>query len=156
MSELSMSREERERFLAETHVGIVSVADPGRGPLSLPVWYRYEAGGAVHFVTDADSRKVQLFRKAGRATFVVQTETPPYKYVTLEGPVVLSRDFDETREVEDLAFRYLGRELGEQYLRMAATEYAASESVLVTITAERWASADFTKMFAGPDPVGER
>jgi nitroimidazol reductase NimA-like FMN-containing flavoprotein (pyridoxamine 5'-phosphate oxidase superfamily) len=86
MGSLSMSRQEREQFLADTHVGIVSIADEGRAPLSAPVWYRYEPGGAIHFVTDGSSKKTRLSREAGRATFVAQIETPPYEYVTVEGP----------------------------------------------------------------------
>ena len=33
---LAMSPAEREAFLAETHVGIVSIAEEGRGPLAVP------------------------------------------------------------------------------------------------------------------------
>ena len=55
-SSLSMSRAEREAFLAATRVGIVSVAEPGRGPLTVPVWYRYEPGGDLRFATGANSR----------------------------------------------------------------------------------------------------
>jgi uncharacterized protein len=145
MGELSMSRKEREVFLAETHVGIVSVADEGRGPLAAPIWYRYQPGGAVCFVTEAKSKKATLLRKAGRATFLVQTETPPYKYVTIEGPVTLTREIDQRRDVEEIAYRYLGRELGEQYLNTAGAQHQALE--LVSIVPERWASADFTKAF---------
>ncbi len=146
MGELSMTRAERERFLAETHVGIVSVADEGRAPLSVPVWYRYEPGGAAHFVTDGKSRKAAVLRKAGRATLVAQNETLPYKYVTIEGPVTIARDFDRAREIDEVAYRYLGREIGELYLRSAADDYAAAENVLVSIVPERWGSADFSKL----------
>ena len=50
---LAMSRVEREQFLAAQRVGIVSVVDPGRGPLTLPIWYAYEPGGEVRFLTGA-------------------------------------------------------------------------------------------------------
>jgi len=146
MGELSMTRTERERFLAETHVGIVSVADEGRAPLAVPVWYRYEPGGAVYFITDGKSRKAALLRKAGRATLIAQNEALPYKYVTIEGPVTLARDFDRVREIDEVAYRYLGRELGEAYLRSAAGDYAAAENVRVSIKPERWGSADFSKL----------
>ena len=86
MSSLSMSRTQREAFLAGTHVAVVSVADGERGPLTLPVWYRYEPGGAVYFVTGGTSRKLALIRKAGRVSLCVQTETAPYEYVAVEGP----------------------------------------------------------------------
>ena len=65
---LAMSRAEREAFLAETHVAVVSVAQPGRGPLAVPVWYRYEPGGDVRFVTGGRSKKAELIRRpAGSA-----------------------------------------------------------------------------------------
>ena len=80
---LSMSRAEREAFLAETHVAILSVAEPGRGPLAIPVWYEYEPGRDVRIVTGGKSRKMTLLRAAGRATLCVQDEKPPYRYVTV-------------------------------------------------------------------------
>jgi len=42
----AMSVEERERFLAGLHVGVLSVAVMGsRGPITVPVWYDYQPGG---------------------------------------------------------------------------------------------------------------
>jgi len=150
MGVLSMSRQEREDFLGQTHVGVISVAeDGGRAPLSVPVWYRYEPGGAVHFVTDGNSRKAALLREAGRATLVAQNESLPYKYVTIEGPVTFGREFDRVREIDEVAYRYLGREIGEMYLRSAADDTAAADNVLVSITPERWGSADFSKLGIG-------
>lgn len=52
---LAMSTEEREAILAGRHVGVLSVDDPGRGPLAVPVWYPYvastvdQAAGSVAF-----------------------------------------------------------------------------------------------------------
>src|SRR4029077_6929546 len=55
MSSLAMSRAQREEFLAATRVGVVSIADGNRGPLAVPVWYRYTPGGTLRFVTGASS-----------------------------------------------------------------------------------------------------
>jgi hypothetical protein len=55
---LAMTPREREAFLAEVHVGVISIPEPGRGPLAVPIWSS------------------------------VQRETPPYKYVSVEGPIV--------------------------------------------------------------------
>ena len=41
---LAMTRQEREGFLASVHVGIISIAEDGRGPLTVPIWYAYEPG----------------------------------------------------------------------------------------------------------------
>jgi len=145
MSSLVMSRAEREAFLADTHVGIVSIAEPGRGPLTVPVWYGYEPGGAVRFVTGGKSRKATLILGAGRAGFCVQTETPPYKYVSIEGPVTIGTP-DPERDVRATAIRYLGQQMGEMYLAMMAADPDAADSVLVILKPERWFSVDYSKL----------
>jgi len=63
---LAMTKQERERFLADLHVGIISISEEGRGPLTVPIWYSYTPGGEVRAVTGATSRKAQLLRKAHR------------------------------------------------------------------------------------------
>ena len=41
-----MTRAEREAFLAALHVGIISIAETGRGPLAVPIWYAYTSRAA--------------------------------------------------------------------------------------------------------------
>jgi nitroimidazol reductase NimA-like FMN-containing flavoprotein (pyridoxamine 5'-phosphate oxidase superfamily) len=49
---VSMTREEREQFLAGVHVGVLSVATAdGGSPLAVPVWYTYQPGGPVSVIT---------------------------------------------------------------------------------------------------------
>src|SRR5262249_19318144 len=140
---LIMSRPEREAFLADTHVAIVSIADAGRGPLAVPVWYRYAPGGDVYFATGPESRKLGLLRSAGRASLCVQTEEPPYLYVSVEGPTTIE-PIDFERDVREMALRYLGPKMGEMYL---ASTYpgGTSTEVRVRLRPQRWASADFRK-----------
>ena len=145
MRSLAMTRAERETFLAATRVGIVSIAEPGRGPLAVPVWDRYERGGAVRFVTGAQSRKARLLRAAGRVGFCVQSETPPYQYVSIEGPVTFDEP-DHERDVREMAIRYLGESLGGLYLAMMAAEPDPAGSVLVILQPARWCSADYGKL----------
>ena len=86
---LTMTKEEREAFLADVHVGVVGVAEDGHGPLTVPVWYSYEPGGEIRIITARRSRKGKLLERAGRFSLCAQTETPPpYKYVSVEGPIV--------------------------------------------------------------------
>ena len=43
---MALSENEREQFLAEPHIGALSVADgTERGPLTVPIWYLYSPGG---------------------------------------------------------------------------------------------------------------
>jgi len=137
-----MTKDEREAFLAGVHVGVLTVAEPGRGPLAAPVWYAYEPGGDVLVVTDDDSRKAVLLRAAGRATLVAQDERAPYKYVTVEGPVRFETA-DVERDLRPIARRYLGEQLGDQYVAGAGSD----GGVLVRLAPERWNTVDYSKQF---------
>ncbi len=142
---LAMTKNAREAFLAETRVAVVSIADGARGPLTVPVWYAYERGGALRFVTGGSSRKARLIRAAGRLSLCVQTETPPYRYVSVEGPATITAP-DYERDVRATALRYLGPQMGEMYLHATAGERAGS--ILVTVQPERWFTVDYGKWTA--------
>ena len=144
---LAMTKDEREAFLADLHIGVLSIEDPGRGPLTAPVWYAYEPGGEIHIVTDRDSRKGRLLAAGKRVSFVAQTESIPYQYVSVEGPVVAIEPADSQRHTLPIAQRYLGKELGEQYVAATGAEREERGSILVRIRPERWLTVDYRKRF---------
>ena len=144
-----MSREEREAFLAEVHVGVLCLEEPGRGPLAAPVWYGYAPGGELWFVTERGSRKGRLLERARRASLCAQTEAPPYKYVSVEGPIVGVEKSDVERHERVLAHRYLGREGGDAYIAHTGGADARADSILVRVRPERWLSVDYAKEFVG-------
>jgi PPOX class probable F420-dependent enzyme len=136
-----MTREEREAFLAGVHVGVLAIDEPGRGPLALPVWYDYADGDVLVHIDD-DTRKAELVRAAGRATLTVQDETPPYKYVSVEGAATIEpRAGGEV----SLAGRYLGAELGEWYVR---ENPPTAVSVTLRLHPQHWRTYDFAKLFS--------
>jgi nitroimidazol reductase NimA-like FMN-containing flavoprotein (pyridoxamine 5'-phosphate oxidase superfamily) len=139
---LTMTKEEREAFLADVHVGIISIADDGRGPLTVPIWYSYEPGGEVRVVTGRKSRKGRLLEQAGRFSLCAQTETPPYKYVTVEGPIVAIEAADVERDRRPLAHRYLGAVVGDRYIESTRGDLG---NVLVRMRPERWLTVDYAK-----------
>ena len=141
---LAMSPKEREAFLADVHVGVISIAEPGRGPLTVPIWYLYEPGGELRMITDRDSRKGRLLASSPRISLCAQSETAPYKYVSVEGPVVGLDPVDRERHSRPLAHRYLGRELGDRYVEATAGE---GDAVLVRVRPERWLTVDYAKQF---------
>ena len=62
---VTMTREEREQFLAGVHVGVLSVASAeGGGPLAVPVWYSYQRGGTLDVITGDTTRKAAAIRAA--------------------------------------------------------------------------------------------
>jgi PPOX class probable F420-dependent enzyme len=138
MSELTMSKAQRESFLADLHVGVVTVARDGGAPLAAPVWYSYEPGGNVVFVFESGSEKIKLFKAAGQASLCVQNETMPYQYVTVEGPTVVGDTDDEIQR--SLAYRYLGPEIGDLYLAAIAD----TVSRVARLTPTRWRTVDYT------------
>jgi nitroimidazol reductase NimA-like FMN-containing flavoprotein (pyridoxamine 5'-phosphate oxidase superfamily) len=140
----AMTKQERERFLADLHVGIVSVAEEGRGPLTVPIWYSYEPGGEVRVVTGGTSRKAQLLRTARRFSLCAQTDAPPYKYVSVEGPIVAIEPANLERDRRPLAHRYFGVQAGDRYVERTRVETV--ENVLVRMRPERWFTVDYGKV----------
>ncbi len=145
---LAMTRAEREKFLADLHVGIISIAEEGRGPLTVPIWYDYEPGGELWIVTDRSSRKGRLLEKATRFSLCAQTETPPYQYVSVEGPIVGMESSDLERDTRPMAHRYLGAEFGDSYIAATAADRSAGGSMVVRMRPERWLTVDYAKQFA--------
>lgn len=145
--DLSMSRSDRENFLSDVHVGILGV-DDSRGksaPLLVPVWYVYEPGGDVVVQTARDSVKAQLIRESGRFSFCVQDESP-YRYVSVEGPVVAVDDPLDPAQWEAMAHRYLDPVTASAYL--AANRQQLAESISLRMRPQRWRTADFSAFAA--------
>ena len=138
MASTDMSPTEREAFLADLHVGILSIQRDGKGPLAVPIWYRYE-DGVVMIWMSGESVKAKLLRRHGRATMTVQNETPPYQYVMVEGPVTITT---ADRDIRAVAIRYLGEEMGAGY---AEQNPANDSSVIARLTPERWLTTDYGK-----------
>jgi Pyridoxamine 5'-phosphate oxidase len=140
---VAMTPKEREAFLADVHVGVIAIAEEGRGPLTVPVWYSYEPGGEVRVVTGRTSRKGQLLERAQRLSLCAQTETPPYKYVSVEGPIIAVEVANVERDLRPLARRYLGARGGDRYVDSTRSEH--DDNVLVRMRPERWLTVDFAK-----------
>jgi PPOX class probable F420-dependent enzyme len=137
-----MTATERETFLAEPRIGVLSVADrDGRAPLTIPIWYHYQPGGQVWFSTGADSRKMERIRAAGRVSLLAQTEQSPYRYVSVEGPVS-AIDPATPEERRALAERYLGAD-ADRYLD--ATTGVAASMMIVRMEPEHWLSRDYAR-----------
>jgi uncharacterized protein len=132
---------ERERFLAEERVGVLSVAAAdGRPPASVPIWYEYTPGGNIRISTGASRRKAKLIERAGVVTLVVQREELPYQYVVVEGTVVDITTPTPLEVREAIAIRYLGEDGGREFVR-SLRNY---DSALFTIRPDRWFTADFS------------
>jgi len=145
---LAMTKQEREAFLADLHVGVISIQEPGRGPLTVPIWYDYRPGGELWIITDRGSRKGKLLDAAGRFSLCAQTESVPYKYVTVEGPIVSVESTDMEDVGRSMAHRYLGQELGDQYVEATRAEAERGDTVCFRMRPEHWLTVDYAKQFS--------
>ena len=136
----AMTETEKQEFLADLHVGVLSLNDNSKGPLTAPIWYDYKPGGELWFITGPNSLKGKLLEVGVRLSLVAQSEEPPYKYVSVEGPVV---SIDESTEDDLLAMavRYLGETGGKRYTENSN----GSGGVLVRVKPERWLAVDYGK-----------
>ena len=139
MGTLAMTQSEREQFLSELHVGVLGIERPDGPPLTVPVWYVYEPGGELWFLISPDSVKGRLLQKSMRFSLCAQSESLPYKYVSIEGTATIS-PFDKELHGRPIARRYLGVKGGDSYV-----ENDDGESVRVSTTPERWFTVDYSK-----------
>jgi len=140
---LAMSREEREAFLADLHVGVIGIEQQDGPPIAVPIWYAYEPAVGVSVITGRESVKGRALLHAGRFTLCAQVEDPPaYKYVSVEGPIVESRASELERDRRPMAHRYFGQELGDLYVKGSGNE----DSLVFVMRPERWRTVDYAKL----------
>ncbi|MGA4845177.1 pyridoxamine 5'-phosphate oxidase family protein [Streptomyces sp. G5(2025)] len=140
---------QREAFLAQLHVGVLGVTDTRTepaAPILVPVWYAYEPGGQVVVQTGRDTLKARLIGAAGRFSICVQDERPPYRYVSVSGPVVRMTDPVDPAGRAAMAHRYLPPVEAAAYLR--ATEEQLTDDITFHMRPERWRTADFSTFAA--------
>jgi len=137
---MALSTEERQRFLAEPHIGALSVVErPGRAPLTVPIWYQYEPGGELWVLTAPGARKTRAIEAAGRFSLLAERSAPTIRYVSVEGPVVRTFPGSDDRSRE-MAARYIPPGRLEEYLEFERTQIG--ELMAVHMRPEHWLSAD--------------
>ena len=118
MADTRMTSSERDRFLAKPFVGVISIehTNPDRPPVSSPIWYDYDPAIGVWILTGPRSVKGKALHTAQAYTMVVQDETPPYRYVSVSGPIIEERPADRERDLRPMAHRYSDTpEAGDAY-----------------------------------------
>ena len=140
MNQLTMAAAEREAFLAEPHIGVLTIARAeGQPPLASPIWYEY-VDGVVAINVGRGSEKARRAEATGSASLTVQTEQLPYRFVTVGGSLTIGPADDATRR--RIASRYMPAAMLDDYL---ATGDAA-DMVTLHLTPATWHSNDYTKV----------
>ncbi|MEU0374178.1 pyridoxamine 5'-phosphate oxidase family protein [Streptomyces sp. NPDC006283] len=138
---MALTREDREKFLAEPHVAALAVDDgeEDRAPLTVPIWYQYEPGGDIWVMTGRDSRKARAIASAGRFSLMVDRVEPTVRYVSVEGPVV--ETVAATREqLVEISARYLEPGKVEAYVDFAWQNHG--DQLVIRMRPQRWISSD--------------
>ena len=140
-----LTEQEREAFLAEPRVAVLSLAsNDERPPLAFPVWYGYRPGGQITYYThrtEPKSRKLRLLHEGSVVSLCVQREELPYKYVTVEGTVVEENEAPTVEQMFAIVRRYLPEDDARAYLN--GEMESGVNLVLFTIRPDRWAGLDF-------------
>lgn len=137
---MALSVEERERFLAEPHIGALSVVErPDHAPLTVPIWYQYNPGGELWVLTEPGARKTRAIDAAGRFSLMVQRTEPTIRYVSVDGPVIKAAPASGERSRE-MAARYLPPDKVADFLEYERAQLG--EHIAIYMRPERWLSAD--------------
>lgn len=144
MAKFTMTRTEREAFLADLHVGLLAINSGEGAPLVTPVWYAYTPGGEVRIVISKDGEKGRAVSEGKMVSLCTQAERPPYKYVTVEGAVTLGV-VDYERDILGIAERYLGKAGAIAYTSGTPREDAIAGSYLLSFTPAKWRTVDYSK-----------
>lgn len=137
---MKLSKEERERFLAEPRVGALSVVErQDRAPLTVPIWYHYTPGGELWVRTGPDSRKARAIRSAGRFSLMVERIEPSVRYVSVEGPVARTEQ-DSRERAWEMAARYLPQDKVAGFVEYDQEQLG--EHTIIYMRPEHWVSAD--------------
>ena len=111
-------------FLSEANVAVLATVDRKGRAHAAPVWYLYDDGVFV-ISTGRGSQKHKNLEANPEVTLVVDSRTPPYYAVMAHGRVELGPAFSNEQRLR-LATRYLGEEIGRQYVERTAGEDSIS------------------------------
>ena len=133
----SLSPERQDALLQELHIVVLAVARWEGSPLATPIWYEYR-DGLLWMDTDVETLHGKLLRARGRATLVVQDERPPYRYVSMEGPVAFhGKDLEVARRI---SARYMGVKGAEAHLRGVRAQYQPYAEAVSLRPDQTWAA----------------
>ena len=142
-----MSKQEREEFLADIHVAVLSVAGAdGQAPTSVPTFYAYEPDGAITMFTGTQRRtprRIERILEAGVVTLVAQREEMPPAYVTVEAEVSeIGRPTPD--QMLTITRRYMPEEQAQGFVQAELGD-PENTVVLLTLTPKRWFSSDTSR-----------
>jgi len=123
--------DDREAFLKQANLAVLTTAGADGRPHGAPVWYLYDDGVFV-ISTGRGSRKHKNLLANPSVCLVIDKRTLPYYVVMAHGRVELGPSLAAADRLR-LAARYLGEEAGRLYVERTPGE----DSVTVRLRPER-------------------
>jgi PPOX class probable F420-dependent enzyme len=122
-----MTDDEREAFLREANVAVLSTVDSRRRPHAAPVWYLYD-NGIFRISTGVGSQKHKNIEANPNISLVIDQRVLPYYAVMVQGAAEIGPAFSQDDGLR-LAVRYLGGELGTRYAQTQTAEGSVSLTI---------------------------
>jgi PPOX class probable F420-dependent enzyme len=112
--------DDREAFLQQANIAVLSTVDAKGRPHAAPVWYFYE-DGVFTISTDRSSRKHKNIEANANVALTIDKRDLPYFAVMVHGRAELGPMFSPEERLR-LAIRYLGEERGRRYVEHTKSE----------------------------------
>lgn len=129
---------ERESFLAQPRVAVLSIGRAAQAPLSVPIWYAYAPGGDIGLWMEAGTAKARALAASPFFSLVVHDEVRPYRYVSVSGPVTAMAPIDWERELLPLIRRYLRGTEADGYIASLGGPEGVADNLYVRMRPAHW------------------
>ena len=117
----TMTHEETESFLNETHMADLATLKRDGSPHVAPQWYHYD-GKDLYFIAGKTSIKVRNIERDPRVMVSIAAPGFPLRYVLIEGTAEVA-DADREKTTRAIHTRYRGAEAAEQTVRDSMSSY---------------------------------
>ena len=112
MSENTMTPEEMNDYLDETHIAHLATLKRDGSPHLTPLWYQYDNGN-LYMITEGSLLKARNIKRDSRVAVSISNDQEPYKYVLMEGNAEVSNR-DVEKITHSVCTRYSGQEEGSK------------------------------------------
>ena len=132
----TMTDAEREAFLAEPRLGMLSTLGADGAPVTVPVWFEWD-GAAARVFTGAATGKARRIERDARASLLAPNKVgEPEAWVAFEGDVTIVVD-GAIELAERLAHRYWDMNDGAHRAELESWRKAAAHLRVLELTPRR-------------------
>jgi len=124
---------DREQFLKEAQVTVLTTLGPDGAPHSAPMWYLYE-GGVFKMITGARSQKARNVARRPQVSLVMDRRERPYYAVMIQGEAEVGPP-----PTPEFRFRLVAHYLGEAGARAYVGENRTDGMALLIVRPTRLA-----------------